>query len=308
MLLRRNVPLKELVSFEIGGPADYLCEAANIEDIKEALQISRTEKVPFLILGGGTNLLPKDDGFRGVVLKSAFNFINGDTTDLNIGAGVMMKELLDFAVSEGLSELEWAGGLPGTLGGAIRGNAGAFGGEIKDTILEVVSFDTETGRVIRRRNSECAFSYRNSIFKSSGGREIILGATLRFKKGNRETILASIQEKIAYRAARHPLDYPNAGSVFKNVDVKKAPAAAVEFAKAKIKNDPFPVIPAAYLIAEAGLKGVSVGGAAISPKHSNFIINSSGATSENVRELIGVIRRGVALKFGVDLEEEILIL
>jgi len=169
MVVRRNASLKDLTSFHIGGPADYLCEVQNIEDIKEALRIARENSVPFFVLGGGTNMLISDGGFHGVVIKPKFDFIENSPGGVKVGAGVLMNDLLDFCSREGLSGLEWAGGLPGTLGGAIRGNAGCFGGEIKDAVQEVMSFDTEGGKIVRRNNKECEFAYRNSVFKSSGG-------------------------------------------------------------------------------------------------------------------------------------------
>jgi len=347
MVVRRNASLKDLTSFHIGGPADYLCEVQNIEDIKEVLRIARENSVPFFVLGGGTNMLISDGGFHGVVIKPKFDFIENSPGGVKVGAGVLMNDLLDFCSREGLSGLEWAGGLPGTLGGAIRGNAGCFGGEIKDAVQEVMSFDTEGGKIVRRNNKECEFAYRNSVFKSSGGplpsrlglrshsgeggsglrhreggppprrsglrhrkggREIILEAVLRLEKGNRGAIAKAIEEKMAYRTSRYPLEYPSAGSMFKNVDIKAAPRATVEFAKAKIKNDPFPVIPVAYLISEAGLKGRMVGGAVVSTKHPNFIVNTGQATAEDVRDLIKIVKREVARRFGVELEEEISIL
>jgi len=361
MVVRRNASLKDLTSFHIGGPADYLCEVQNIEDIKEALRIARENSVPFFVLGGGTNMLISDGGFHGVVIKPKFDFIENSPGGVKVGAGVLMNDLLDFCSREGLSGLEWAGGLPGTLGGAIRGNAGCFGGEIKDAVQEVMSFDTEGGKIVRRNNKECEFAYRNSVFKSSGGplpsrlglrshsgeggsglrhreggppprrsglrhreggppprrsglrhrkggREIILEAVLRLEKGNRGAIAKAIEEKMAYRTSRYPLEYPSAGSMFKNVDIKAAPRATVEFAKAKIKNDPFPVIPVAYLISEAGLKGRMVGGAVVSTKHPNFIVNTGQATAEDGRDLEKIVKREVARRFGVELEEEISIL
>jgi UDP-N-acetylmuramate dehydrogenase len=307
MLVRRNVDLKNLTSFKIGGAADYFCEADSIDEIKGALKLAEHNKVPFFVFGGGTNILVDDPGFRGVIIKPKFNFIEKSSCGVRVGAGILMNDLLGFCSRNGLSGLEWAGGLPGTIGGAIRGNAGAFGGEIKDVIEEVISFDTVERKVIRRNNKKCCFAYRSSIFKSSAGREIILEALLRLEKGNGDVIAKAIEEKINYRNLRYPLEYPSAGSVFKNINVQLVPRTTVELAKTKIKFDPFPVIPAAYLIAEAGLKGRKVGEAMVSAKHPNFIVNLGKATAADVRNLIKIVKHEVAQRFKVELEEEILI-
>jgi UDP-N-acetylmuramate dehydrogenase len=205
-----------------------------------------------------------------------------------------------------LSGLEWAGGLPGTLGGAIRGNAGCFKGEIKDVISAVESFDTETGKMITRNNADCGFAYRTSVFKQGGGKEIILSAVLALKPGDALEIAKAIQEKIDYRVRRHPMDSPSIGSIFKNVDLKKVPEEMRARFASVVKQDPFPVIPTAHLISEAGLKGVSFGGAMVSPKHPNFIVNVLEAKASDVKNLIELVKSEVKNKFGIELEEEVM--
>ncbi|MDP3894642.1 UDP-N-acetylmuramate dehydrogenase, partial [Nocardioides sp.] len=226
--------------------------------------------------------------------------------------------------------LEWAGGLPGTVGGAIRGNAGCFGGEIKDVVKSVKSLDVETLREVERNFPDCDFGYRSSVFsarparfvlrsKAGGGgsalggknsrsynKEIILSAIFGFKKGDAEEIGKSVNEKIAYRRERHPLEYPNAGSIFKNIDAEKISKKYIGQFSCVIKKDPFPVVPAAYIISEAGLKGVSLGGAMISPKHPNFIVNVLEAKSSDVKNLIKLVKSEIKNKFDIELEEEII--
>ncbi|MFZ3365153.1 MAG: UDP-N-acetylmuramate dehydrogenase, partial [Candidatus Acidiferrales bacterium] len=198
-----------------------------------------------------------------------------------------------------------SGGLPGTVGGAVRGNAGAFKGEIKDRIVSVESFDVETLAAVTRGNAACKFGYRSSIFKEKNGREIILRATLNMDGGDARQIAAGIQEKINYRLERHPMEYPNIGSTFKNVDLELVPKIwRNAFAKV-IKIDPFPVVPTAYLISEAGLRGMQHGAAMVSPKHPNFIVNLGGATAADVRFLIAEVKEKVFEKYGIRLEEEI---
>lgn len=209
--------------------------------------------------------------------------------------------------------------MPGTVGGAIRGNAGCFGGETKDIVASVRSLDIRTGKIINRRAAQCQFAYRTSVFKKKNGREIVLAATLRLAKGDKKKIAAAIREKIAHREKNHPLDYPNIGSIFKNVPLhaihKKESAeyvAAVRAARLiyrsspfSVKNDPIPVISAAKLIAESGLRGVSAGGAMISGKHPNFIVNVLGARAADVKGLIRLAKAEVRKRFGVKLEEEV---
>lgn len=299
------VPLAEHSNYRIGGPARYFCEAANEEQIRESVMFAREQKAPLFVLGGGTNLLIDDAGFNGLVLKLASAQPKADGETVTAGAGVSVADLLKFTIAHSLSGLEWAGGLPGTLGGAIRGNAGAFQGEIKDRIVSVESFDVETLTMITRENAACKFGYRNSIFKEKNGREIILGATLKLEKGDLQNIAAGVQEKINYRLERHPMEYPNIGSTFKNVDLQLVPKVwHAAFAKV-IKVDPFPVVPTAYLISEAGLRGTQHGGAMVSQKHPNFIVNLGGATAADVKFLIAAVKEGVFEKYGIRLEEEI---
>lgn len=314
-----NVPLARYSNYKIGGPARFFFAPKNEKEVRWAVQEAKKKKLPVFILGGGTNLLIDDRGFDGLVVRPNLLTLKAQGTELTVGAGVLMRDLLAFCVKKSLSGLEWAGGLPGTVGGAIRGNAGCFGGEMKDAIASVRSFDTKTMKIIERPARRCAFGYRMSIFKKKQGQEIILSATFRMKKGDKKKIAAAIQEKIMHRKKSHPLDYPNIGSIFKNIPLhaihKKGSAhykkavqeGTLTFrgSKFSVKTDPFPVISAAKLISEAGLRGVSVGGAMISVKHTNFIVNVLGAGSPEVKELIQLAKSAVKQKFGLLLEEEI---
>lgn len=313
---QENVSLKNHSSYRIGGPARYFFEARNLEEVKAAIsrfrQIEEKQdiKLPLFILGGGTNVLFSDQGFPGLILKINLNFIRWqDNGRVQAGAGVLMSELVQLSVQKKLAGLEWAAGLPGTIGGAVRGNAGAFGSEIKNLIVEVLSINfCEPGLIIRRSNKDCLFSYRSSIFKETGNQEIIIEAGLKLFPGGRETIEKKIREYIDYRQFKQPLEYPSAGSVFKNVPWEKLPAEHQEFFLNKKKEEPFPVVPAACLLAEAGLRGKRRGGAEISEKHSNFIINKNNAASDDVVFLIELAKKTVRDKFGVEMEEEIKII
>jgi len=311
-MVKENIRLADYSNYKIGGPARYFQEAQRIEEIELTLADWRG---PLFILGGGTNILFPDEGFDGLVLRPMINGIEQAGNLLRVGAGVTIQDFLAFTVRNNLSGFEWAGGLPGLMGGAIRGNAGAFGGETKDAVVSVKSLDISGIKpMIRERNNEeCEFGYRTSIFKKldatgSGRKEIIVEGVFNLSPGRGKSIQNIINEKIAYRQARQPLEYPNIGSIFKNVAASMVAPAIYERAKAVIKIDPFPVIPTAYLLAESGLKGEKFGGAIISPKHPNFIVNLGGARASDIKHLINLAKAKVKDQFGVQLEEEVIIL
>jgi UDP-N-acetylmuramate dehydrogenase len=325
---RENVVLAKYSHYKIGGPARFFFEPTNEREVAWAVGEAKRRKLAFFIISGGTNLLIGDKGFDGLVIhpvmRSLKAKLKGGT--IEAGAGVAMADILKFSATRSLSGLEWAGGLPGTVGGAVRGNAGCFGGETKDSIVSVRSFDTKTMQFVTRTAVQCAFRYRDSIFKkkshAKNGAEIIVAATFHLVPGDKRSITKAIREKIEYRKRTQPIEYPNIGSTFKNVPLcaihKKESArynAAVKAGELKfrgsqfsVKTDPFPVISAAKLIAESGLRGVSRGGAMISLKHPNFIVNVWHAGSGDVQRLIMLMKVGVFRKFGVDLEEEVQIL
>ena len=317
-MFEEKIKLSNYSNYKIGGLARYFLEAKKIGEIIRALENWRS-LAPYhngvFVLGGGTNVLFNDEGFDGLVLKPNFDEIKKiDSYSLRVGAGVLMDDLVNYFLDKSFVGLEWAGGLPGTLGGAIRGNAGAFGGEIGNIIKEVVSLDISSEpKVIKRRKEECEFCYRDSIFKKNsppGGepKEIIIEAVLGLKRGDKKLIRDVVQKNILYRKEHQPLEYPNIGSIFKNVSIKKAPKNRIKEFESVIKTDPFPVIPTAHLISEAGLKGISFGGAMISPKHPNFIVNVMNASSNDVKNLINLAKLEVKNKFDIDLEEEIFVL
>jgi UDP-N-acetylmuramate dehydrogenase len=319
---QENISLSTFSHYKIGGPARFFFEPKNEKEVVWAIREAKAKKLPVFILGGGTNLLIGDEGWKGVVLRPRIMTLKNNGEKITVGAGVAMDDLLAFSAKKSLSGLEWAGGLPGTLGGAIRGNAGCFGGEMKDVVESVRSFDMKTMKIVERSARESDFGYRTSLFKKNGGREIVLSATLKMKKGSSRAVAKAIGEKIEYRKKNHPLDYPNIGSIFKNVPLviiykerdgkyKKAlQEAALIFhgSKFSVKTDPFPVISAAKLISESGLRGVSFGGAMVSAKHPNFIVNVLNAHAADVKNLITLAKSEVNQKFGVLLEEEVQII
>lgn len=308
MQFQENVSLKQYSNYQIGGPARYFFAPKTVKELTEAVKKARAENLKIFILGGGTNLIINDAGFDGLVLKPEVGGLKREGNLILAGAGVPMADLLSFAVENSLSGFEWAGGLPGTVGGAVRGNAGAFGGETKDNIKEVVSLDIHDAEpnLVKRDRTACQFGYRNSIFKINDGHEVVVEAEFELKPGNTADIKKAIDEKIKYRQERQPLEYPNIGSIFKNTDLKRVPEKYQKEWASVIKTDPFPVMPTAHIITEAGLKNRQIGQAVVSPKHPNFIVNLGGATAADVKALIKIVKTTVKEKFGVDLEEEVI--
>ncbi|MDP2637591.1 MAG: UDP-N-acetylmuramate dehydrogenase [Candidatus Levybacteria bacterium] len=310
MNFQENVLLKNYSNYKIGGPAKYFCGIGSVEELKEALKLALEKKISkIFILGKGTNILINDKGFDGLIIYNQIGGINILDESIEVGSGVLIKDLLNFCVENSLTGFEWAGGLPGTVGGAVRGNAGAFKGEIKDNILQVRSLDLKTLEEKIRTGDVCSFGYRNSIFKSGiAENEFIASVNLDLVKGDREEIKEKIQQKIDYRINRHPMNYPSIGSTFKNIPLDSlSPELQKEFAFI-VKTDPFPVVPVTKLLALSDLKGKRVGGAMISDKHPNFIVNVDNASSRDVKTLIDIARQAVKDKYGIILEEEIMYL
>ncbi len=312
-MLQRNIPLNQYSHFKIGGPAKYFREFLTREGLKESFsewkELNHGGLGNYFVLGGGTNVVFRDEGFDGLVLKNSIDFGGREDEDdlfIQVGAGSSLESLVDSAVRYGLSGLEWAGGLPGTVGGAIRGNAGAFGGETKDNLEWVESFDPKTFEFRQRSNEECKFSYRTSVFKKGDGEgEVIVSARFSFTKGDTGEIEKLTLEKANYRRERHPLEFPNVGSIFKNVDWDEVPENLKKEFEQYIKKDPFPVLPTAKLLSLANLKGLKIGGAMVSEKHPNFIVNVDKATAQDVKNLIAKIKDVIKKEYGISLEEEV---
>ncbi len=315
---KENILLAKFTNYKIGGPARFFFEARTEADVRWAIAEAKVRKIPYFILGSGTNLLVSDSGFDGLVIRINVRNIAIKGNLLVAGAGISITKLTAFAARNSLTGLDWAGGLPGTLGGAIRGNAGCFGGEIKDSLKTVRSFNTRTMLPMVRSATQCRFGYRASIFKQHS-EEIILEATFRMKKGNRKKISEALKKEKEWRAVHHPLEYPSAGSVFKNVplsqilkprskeyhDAVKNLTVTYRGSSFSVKTDPVPVIAAAKLIGESGLAGRRQGNAMISSKHTNFIVNTGNATANDVLALIALTKKEVYQKFGIGLEPEI---
>ena len=279
-----NEPMKKHTTFKIGGPADIFIKVNDTEELKFVLNLAKNENLPINIIGNGSNVLVKDKGIRGIVLKLNFNeIIKEDKDILNIGAGVLLSKLARFAMEEEHTGIEFASGIPGSFGGAIYMNSGAYGNEIADKIILTTYID-ENLEIKTITKEEQEFSYRKSIFQKNNW--IILGGKIKLEKGNKEEIKRKIEEYSKTRKEKQPLNMPNAGSIFKRGE---------GFITAK-------------LIDECGLKGYQIGDAQISTLHAGFIVNKGNATAKDILKLIEYTQEKVKEKFNVNIEPEIRIL
>lgn len=285
-----NEPMSSHTSFRIGGPADRFVVLKTIKELTELIAYLSAEKIPYFVLGRGSDLLVSDEGYRGVMISLEGEFkeitlIAETDTEVKIrcGAGASLAALCAFARDNSLSGLEFAWGIPGSVGGACYMNAGAYGGEMKDVLLsaEHISADGSRGSLA---GEEMELSYRHSAY--TGTDNIIVFADIKLKKGNQSEIIAKMDELMGKRKEKQPLEYPSAGSTFKRPEGYFAAA----------------------LIEECGLKGVHVGDACVSEKHSGFVVNKGSASCADVLELIEIVRKAVKEKKNVDLELEVICL
>ncbi len=269
-------------SFQVGGKADLFVQPKTKEEIRDAIRLARQEQIPFFIMGNGSNLLISDEGYRGMILQIGKNFQNivtkGDC--LFIEAGALLSRVAREALAHDLAGFEFAAGIPGSFGGAVAMNAGAYGGEIKDVLVSAEVLTPE-GEFLTLTAGELDLSYRHSCIFEKG--YIVLSAVIRLTKGDPEEIRSRIKELAQARKDKQPLEYPSAGSTFKRPEGYFA----------------------GKLIEDAGLKGYTVGGAQVSEKHSGFVINKGGATAEEILFLIKQVQKKVKEQFGVTMEPEV---
>lgn len=278
-------PMKNHTTFRIGGPADALALPKTPEEVAEVVRFCHEHAQSYYVLGNGSNLLVSDEGYRGLVLQLYRNFndiqVNGET--ITVQSGAMLAAVARTAYQTGLTGLEFASGIPGTIGGAVVMNAGAYGGEMKNVLKEVTVL-TKEGEVLVIPAKALELGYRTSVIPKNGW--IVLGAVLQLKKGDQEQILARMEELKEQRITKQPLDLPSAGSTFKRPEGYFA----------------------GKLIMDAGLRGFTVGGAQVSEKHCGFVVNRGNATAADVWELICEVKRRVKEMTGVELEPEVKLL
>ena len=358
--IKKNIPLSKYTTFKIGGPAKYFCLVKSNDEIEKALEFAEKNKLKFFVLGGGSNLLISDRGFDGLVIKTQNTRYKIQNSNIICDGGLSLIKLVSESVKSNLTGLEWAAGIPGTVGGAIANNTGANGKCMADVVRDIeildigywilgtssslplsggeykdrfplsereykdspLSGEEKKNSLLSERksisppdkggwgvkklvNKQCQFSYRDSVFKREK-KYIILSAVLKLKEGNREESKKTISEILKSRKEKQPLEYPSAGSIFKN------PAVDDEHFKKLIKKYPElknivkdNIVPAGWLIEKAGLKGKKIGGAMVSEKHCNFIVNFNNAKAEDVVILISLIKQKIRTYLGIQLKEEI---
>jgi len=306
--IEQNIALAQFTTFKIGGPAKFFVEVDNEHELIEAISWAKSNGHKFFILGGGSNLLICDRGYEGLVIKNESKELFRDGNKIICDSGVALARLILSCTRHNLRNLEWAIGIPGTIGGAIRGNAGANGYSTSKIIESVKVFRPDDNKIVEMSNEECGFDYRHSIFKYNNF--IILGCTLKLTKGDPIALKKEIDENLAKRIKSQP-KYPNAGCIFKNISVKDFDLAndelreLVEEAKSEgaINDDK---LSAGWIISKLYLKGKWIGGARVSLDHANYIINKHlKATSDDVLMLISLIKQKVRVEYGMQLKEEI---
>jgi UDP-N-acetylmuramate dehydrogenase len=282
--IKVNEPMKNHTSFKVGGPADLFLMPQSLKELKKALEIARASQKPVYVMGNGTNLIVRDGGFEGIIIQTkGLNRvrINGDT--ITAEPGISLRNLADAALAEALTGLEFASGIPGSLGGAVTMNAGAYGGEMKQVITGI-SVLTEDDNIRRIPASQCEFGYRSSILQKHDW--VLVEVELQLEKGSPEAISEKMIDLNTQRQQKQPLDYPSAGSTFRRPEGYFA----------------------GKLVQDAGFKGYTIGGAQVSEKHSGFVINKGGATAADILNLIKTIQAGVKEQFGVDLKTEVIVI
>lgn len=283
--VKLDEPMKKHTSFRVGGPADILVKPTSETQLSDIMVLIKKEKIPYLIIGNGSNLLVKDGGIRGVVIEISNNLNNFDIkgTNVKIQSGALLSVVGKAVLREELKGFEFAAGIPGTLGGAIAMNAGAYGGEMKDIVKSVKLMDTD-GNIFEFTNEQMAFEYRKSILSRTD--YIVLCVEIELQKGNYDEIKATMMDFTQRRVSKQPLSLPSAGSTFKRPKGHFA----------------------GQLIEECGLRGLTLRGAQVSEKHCGFVVNLGNTTAKDLLELMYVVKSTVNAKFGIMLEEEVRIL
>ena len=283
--IKVDEPTKKHISFKVGGPADFLVKPKTEEELRNVVEFAKKENVPFIVIGNGSNLLVKDGGIRGIVIELSDNFNNYeiDGNIIKAQSGALLAIIGRNAMKNSLTGFEFAAGIPGTLGGALAMNAGAYGGEMKQVVKTVRLMDRD-GNIFELSNEEMKFEYRRSLLTTKD--YIVLSAVIELQPGNVEEIKEIMADYSNRRSTKQPLNFPSAGSTFKRPEGHFA----------------------AKLIDDCGLRGLNLRGAQVSDKHCGFVINSGGATAKDILDLMFIVKSTVNAKFGIMLEEEVKIL
>ncbi len=303
--IKQNIPLAPFTTFKIGGPAKFFAEVKNAEELSEAIEYTRKNNLKFFVLGGGSNILVSDDGFDGLVICIKDVKCEIRDTKIECGAGTLLSQAVNLAKENSLTGLEWAVGIPGTIGGAITGNAAAYGSDISSAVesVKIIDISKKEIKTVDFNNDDCNFGYRDSIFKQNNSR-IILSCELVLEKGEKEDISKKMEEIRKQRNGKIPQGL-SAGSFFQNPETEKK-WLIERFEKEKgvaCRNNK---VPAGWLIEEVGFLGKKVGGVNVSENHGNFIVNLGNGTAHDIVILSSLIKQKVRVELGVQLREEII--
>ncbi len=307
--VKTNEPMAKHTTFKIGGPAEFFVIVSETEKLVELLKFLDGNGTPYIVVGGGSNMLASDEGFRGVVVSVATRTTAVENETMIADAGAISVEVAQQSIKANLTGFEWGVGVPGTIGGAVRGNAGAMGGEIKDVVLKVeVYLD---GEIKEFSHADCTFRYRHSFFKDNGG--VVLRVWLALKKATDNVSAKKAIEHLQYRNKTQPQGWASTGCIFQNYVVGNDTEVFLRLENAGVTDIPPQfkekgIISAGWLIDKAGLKGAQNGKAIVSDRHGNFIVNRGGATAHEVLALIEKVKQAVYTHCRVSLEEEIFLL
>ena len=300
LTILENAPLARYTRFAVGGPAKILADASTETALTEALHEIRESGKPYTVMGGGTNLVAADEGYAGVVLRYTNSSIEFAAATVRVAAGAVLQDLVDASIAHGLKGVETMTGIPGWLGGAIYGNAGAYGHSIHERVSSVRYLEGECAHEIG--NAACGFAYRESVFKRRKD-WIVLSATLQLEPADADELHATASGILKVRNEKYPPTMRCAGSIFKNLLWADLPAAVRAQVPATVVREG--KVPSAYFLEQAGAKGLIRGGVRVADYHANLIYNEGGGTAREVHELIADLKRRVHDRFGLDLEEEV---
>ena len=308
LTIKRNVPLAPFTNFQIGGSAEYFAQVKSTADIEQTLSFSQKNALSVTPIGLGTNILVSDKGIRGLVIRmeNTIYRVHKHSGTLLADAGTDWNSLVQNVAKDGWGGLEWGVGIPGTVGGAVYGNAGAFGGEVKDILLWALAYDTKNNTLVSLKRKDCAFSYRHSIFKTK--KYLIVSASFQIQEKDPSLLMHQMKETLQFRKKKHSTAYPTCGSYFKNILFNNIPKKIQD----ELLSSPvghlakkYGKIPAGFLIESCGLKGTQRGGARISEKHANFLINYKNATAQDILDLATLVKEKVFFRYNIVLEEEV---
>jgi len=300
LTISAGVPLSRHTRFGIGGPADLLVESPKAEAFVAALAVARESGIPYVVIGGGTNLIVSDAGFRGIVLRYRGDRLLAANHRVHADAGALLQRLVDFTVDRGLQGLETLAGIPGSVGAAVYGNAGAYGHSISERVVKVRFYDGREVRVFD--NQECMFEYRESVFKRHKD-WIIFAAELLLEPADADALRRTADGIVQVRNEKFPVTMKCAGSIFKNLLLKDLPpAAAAAVPPAAVREGK---VPAAWFLEQAGAKGMKRGEIHVASYHANLVYNGGSGTAADLCALIAELKAKVRLRFGIELEEEV---